>query len=79
MEIAFSDLESTGTMMIGALMRTFNSIRAAFEYASTIFCFAVSAAAALASAMACCAAWKLFKKFWNRNYRVTFLSPEIDH
>lgn len=56
MEIAFNDLESTGTMMIGALMRIFNSILVAFEYASTIFCLAVSAAAALASAMACCAA-----------------------
>lgn len=31
MEIAFSDCESIGTMMIGALMRTFNSIRVAFE------------------------------------------------
>lgn len=63
MEIAFNDLESTGTMMMGALIRTFNNIRVAFEYASTIFCLAVSAAAALASAIACCAAWKLFKKF----------------
>lgn len=53
MEIACNDFESTGTMMSGALMRTFNSIRFAFEYASTMFCLAVSAAAALASAIAC--------------------------
>lgn len=44
-------------------MQIFNDIRLAFEYASTIFCLAVSAAAALASASACCAAWKLSKKF----------------
>lgn len=31
MEIACSDFESMGTMMSGALMRTFNSIRLAFE------------------------------------------------
>lgn len=64
-EMACNDFESTGTTISGALMRTFNSMRLAFEYASTIFCLAVSAAAALASAIACCAAWKLSRKFYS--------------
>lgn len=63
-EIASNDFESIGTIMTGALILIFNLIRVAFLYASTIFCLAVSAAAALASAMACWAAWKLSKKLY---------------
>lgn len=52
MASACLDFESTGTIIMGALIRIFNSIRFAVEYASTMFCLAVSAAAALASATA---------------------------
>lgn len=55
-EIASNDFESTGTIMIGALILMLSLMRVAFAYASTMFCLAVSAAAADASAIARCAA-----------------------
>lgn len=51
-EIASNDFESTGTIMMGALILMLSRILVAFAYASTMFCLAVSAAAALASAIA---------------------------
>lgn len=66
-EIASNDFESTGTIMMGALIFMLSLILVALAYASTMFCFAVSAAASAASAMAFWAAWKLSKKLYERN------------
>lgn len=71
-EIASNDFESTGTIMMGALILKLSLILVAFAYASTMFCLAVSAAAALASAMARWAAWKLSKKLYESKMKVNY-------